>query len=84
MTNILTPEEWAHIRQYIAAGPATTYLDTTDEGTCVIFAGGVIHPAAYLDLMESDDEEFAERPQVDILKNVPGSLSGSIVPRLKP
>lgn len=84
MTNDLTPEEWGRVRKYIAEGPETTYLETTEEGTCVIFAGGVIHPIAYLEIMEMDDEEFAEKPVVDILKNFPGSLGSGPIRKWKP
>lgn len=61
----LDEEEWDRIRAYIAAGPETTYLDSTAEGTCVIYAGGVIHPRFYLDIMDDPDDGDNG---VDILK----------------
>jgi hypothetical protein len=91
----ITPEEWDRIRKYIADGPATTYLDTSEEGTMIVFAGGAMHPRAYLQIME--DGPFDDEP-VDILKHVsnasapsaligtmPGSLRGvESLPRWKP
>jgi hypothetical protein len=67
---IITTEEWDRIRQYIEDGPATTYLDTSAEGTMVVFAGGVMHPRAYLQVMEDDDDDAGP---VDILKHVPAA-----------
>jgi hypothetical protein len=90
----ITPEEWERIRTYIAEGPSHVHLDTTAEGTCIVFGGrfpGVIHPRAYLQIME-DDGPFDDEP-VDIMKHVsnasapealigtmPGSLRGKPVP----
>jgi hypothetical protein len=92
----ITPEEWDRIRKYIADGPAHVHLD---ENGVVFFDGrisGMMHPRAYLQLME-DDGPFDDEP-VDILKHVsnatapealigtmPGSLRGvETIPRLKP
>lgn len=90
---IITPEEWDRIRKYIADGPAHVHLD---ENGVVFFDGGMMHPRAYLQIME-DDEPFDDEP-VDILKHVsnasapdaligsmPGSLRGvESLPRWKP
>lgn len=77
----LTAEEWDRIRHHIAAGPSTTYLDTSNQGTCVIFAGGVMHPRCYLEIVE-DDSPFDST--VDIFAHVPGSLQGRNVKPYKP
>lgn len=91
----ITAEEWERIRKYIAEGPTSTCLHTDEDGTCVLVAGGVIHPRAYLQIME--DGPFDDEP-VDILKHVsnasapdaligtmPGSLRGvESLPRWKP
>lgn len=89
---IITPQEWDRIREYIADGPKDVYLDANGV---VFFNGGMMHPRAYLQIME-DDEPFEHEP-VDILKHasnasasstligfMPDSLGGKIVPRLKP
>lgn len=83
-TTPLTEDDWKLIQAAIAEGPPTTYLDTTDEGTCVIFAGGIMHPAAYLDIITDDPGEPAA---VDILKQVPqmpGSLLGRNIKPFRP
>lgn len=89
---LITPEEWDLIEKYIAEGPETTYLERTESGTMVVFAGGCMHPRAYLQIKVSkaDPEPF------DILKNVrtpspndvigmmPQSLNGATVKPLDP
>jgi hypothetical protein len=91
----ITPEEWDRIRKYIAEGPSHVHLDTSAEGTCIVFGGrfsGVIHPRAYLQIMEDDYQDLDLTP-VDILKHVsnatapealigtmPGYLRGKPVP----
>lgn len=90
---IITPEEWERISKHIADGPAHVQLD---ENGVVHFDGGMMHPRAYLQIME-EDEPFDDKP-VDILKYVsnatapdaligimPGSLAGvGSLPRWKP
>lgn len=96
---IITPEEWERIRKYIADGPEHVHLDTDENGTMVAFAGGAMHPRAYLQIMEETPIDIIneDRP-VDILKHVgnasapdaligtmPGSLRGvHSLPRWKP
>lgn len=88
----ITPEEWERIRKYIAEGPSHVGLD---ENGVVFFDGGMMHPRAYLQIME-EDGPFDDQP-VDILKHLsnatapdsligqmPGSLRGSNVARWKP
>lgn len=90
----ITPEEWERIRKYIADGPQSTFLHTDETGTCVLFNGGVMHPRAYLQIMEEDE---SPGEPIDILKHtgegslkledvtMPGSLSGvHSLPRWKP
>lgn len=61
----MTADEWKRIDKYISEGPAHVYLDTTGEGTCVIIGGfGVLHPKAYLDIME----DTSPIGTIDILK----------------
>lgn len=62
----LTAEEWERIRQYIDDGPATTYLATLEDRTCIIYAGGAMHPRCYLEIIEDDEEPGGS---VDILKH---------------
>jgi hypothetical protein len=81
---IITPEEWDRIRKYIADGPAHVHLD---ENGVVLFDHGMMHPRAYLQIM---DDDFDDEP-VDILKHtdegklklddltMPGSLHGALV-----
>lgn len=96
---IITPEEWERIQKYIADGPDHVHLVTDENGTYVAFNGelsGIIHPRAYLQLMEEDEATYYE--PFDILKHVsnasdaklsidhimPGSLSGANVTPWKP
>ena len=87
----ITPEEWDRIRKYIADSPDHVHLD---ENGVVIFDGGMMHPRAYLQIMEEPEEEAGP---IDILKHVsnasapdaliesmPGSLRGALVLPWKP
>jgi hypothetical protein len=65
---IITPEEWRRIEAHIADGPSTTYIHTDAQGSCIVYAGGIMHPRAYLQIVE-DDEGWPE--PVDIFKHVP-------------
>lgn len=89
---VITPEEWDRIRKHIAEGPAHVHLD---ENGVVFFEGGMMHPRAYLQIVE-EEEPFEDEP-VDILKHVsnatasdaligemPGSLHGANVRRWEP
>lgn len=89
---IITPEEWDRIRQYLADGPEHVHLD---ENGVVFFDGGMMHPRAYLQIME--DDGLDESTVVDILEHVsnatasdalvgdmPGSLGGKPLSRWKP
>lgn len=55
----MTEDEWVRIKKHIASVPNRVHLDTNEEGTCVVIDGfGVLHPKAYLDLMEEKDAPF--------------------------
>jgi hypothetical protein len=83
---IITPEEWERIREHIAEGPKHVHLESDENGTLVAFNGGVMHPRAYLQIME-EDEDFGVTT-VDILKHVsnasaPSALIGTMAGSLR-
>lgn len=90
---VITPEEWERIERYIANGPAHVHLETNEDGTAVFFDGGVMHPRAYLQMMEGDYSNVMDivetLPAADTMlrkedvEKMPGSLGGQTVPRLK-
>lgn len=72
----LTEKDWKRIHAAIPKY-AGFRLDTTPEGTCIIYPHGAMHPIAFLSILDELDKEtiaLAEKIAVAILERAPYDL----------
>jgi len=62
MKTVLDQNDWDRICEIIETqcNESVKISGTPEEGYCIVFWSGVIHPAAFLDLFDESSENYEE------------------------